>query len=232
MAMELVGERRMIKPLRIIREKDEWESHDVRLQRMLPMAMGVNRRPYLARPGRGRPTNEHVDDVVKIELTCPAALGNVRCTRWLNPSTDSRDDLPFVDPGPDVPLYRCCKQKTVVITLTADQVQRQQHSQFIPGSWKHAIVYEAERACTEQRFDQVRRRAIVGLEHLKEGGRREPVVALTVAAAFAVVNTLTIQAFEERQRAGTPPKTESIAARWKQLAMGLGHEPAKEPART
>lgn len=228
-AVELYNGRRMIRPLRMILDKDAWEAHDVRLKRMMPMAMGVNRRAYEAEERRGRPTRRgDRTRGVKMEVTCPAALGNVRCARWLNPATDGRDDLPFIEPGRDVPMYRCCQQKATVVTLTDDQVQRQQHSQFIPGSWRHAITYEAYRALTEQRFDLVRRRPSTGLEHLKYGARREPVICITIAVAFAVVNWLTIQGFDHRGI----PDFESVDERWKQLTDDLGHTPATEPPRS
>ena len=228
-AVELYNGRRMIRPLRTILDKDAWEAHDVRLKRMMPMVMGVNRRAYEAGERRGRPTRgSDGKRVMKMEFTCPAALGNVRCARWLNPATDGRDDLPFIDPGPEVPVYRCCRQKATVVTLTDDQVQRQQHSQYIPGSWMHAITYEAYRALTEQRFDLVRRRPSTGLEHLKYGARREPVVCITIAVAFAVVNWLTIQGFKHRGI----PDFESIDERWQQLTDDLGHDPATEPPRS
>lgn len=228
-ALELYNRRRMIRPLSTILAKNAWEAHDVRLKRMMPMVMGVNRRAYEAAERRGRPTRDSDGKrVVKMELTCPAALGNVRCARWLNPATDGRGDLPFIDPGREVPMYRCCRQKAIVVTLTDDQVQRQQHSQYIPGSWMHAITYEAYRALTEQRFDLVRRRPSTGLEHLKYGARREPVVCITIAVAFAVVNWLTIQDFDEEGI----PDFESIDKRWQQLADDLGHDPATEPPRS
>ncbi|WHU46920.1 hypothetical protein QNM97_23670 [Gordonia sp. L191] len=54
-------------------------------------------------------------------LSCPASLGNVRCSRWHNPDTEDRLDLPHIEPGPDTPLYPCCTQRSVTITLTDDE---------------------------------------------------------------------------------------------------------------
>ncbi|OZC33060.1 hypothetical protein [Gordonia polyisoprenivorans] len=116
----------------------------------------------------------------------------------------------------------------MTITLTDDQRKRQQLSQFAPGSNDHAIYFEAARALTEQRFSLIKSRTMVGLVHLKYGARREPLVKLVLAMAFAVVNVREIERFEASNR----NRPESIAAKWRRLERDIGQSPIRMPNRT
>ncbi|OBA31034.1 hypothetical protein A5766_14405 [Gordonia sp. 852002-51296_SCH5728562-b] len=116
----------------------------------------------------------------------------------------------------------------MTVTLTEKQVRLHQHSQFIPLSWEHAIYYEAARSLTEQRFNIVKSRAVAGLDNLKIGPRREALVRIIIAMAFAVANLREIQRFRERG----PADGESIERQWARLRRDLSREPARTPPRT
>lgn len=235
MVSRLTEGRPEVSPLRVFRDPenpelyDQWEAHDTWLKEYLPLAMGVNRRAWIANAKAGRPsTIAPPARAVKMELSCPASLGNVRCTRWHNPATEGRVDLAELAPGPDVPDYRCCRRKSVTVTLTEKQVRLHQHSQFIPLSWDHAIYFEAARSLTEQRFNIVKSRAVAGLDNLKIGPRREALVRIIIAMAFAVANLREIQRFREVG----PARGESIERKWARLREDLNREPARTPPRT
>lgn len=218
-----------VKPLRDVLDTDEWEARERRLRQLLPRLMGVDRRLIERNTRPGRPADgAQPAKAVKMVLSCPASLGNVRCSRWHNPDTEDRLDLPYIEPGPDMPLYPCCTQRSVTITLTDDQRKRQQLSQWAPGSNDHAIYHEAARALTEQRFNLIKSRTVAGLVHLKYGPRREPLVKLIIAMAFAVVNVREIERFEASNR----DRPESIAAKWRRLEADLGQAPIRMPNRT
>ncbi|MEP9415444.1 hypothetical protein ABLE92_13990 [Gordonia sp. VNQ95] len=218
-----------VKPLRDVLNKNEWEARERRLRQLLPRLMGVDRRLIERNTRPGRPAEgAQPDKALKMVLSCPASLGNVRCSRWHNPDTEDRLDLPYIGPEPDMPLYPCCTQRSVTITLTDDQRKRQQLSQWAPGSNDHAIYHEAARALTEQRFNLIKSRTVAGLVHLKYGPRREPLVKLIIAMAFAVVNVREIERFEASNR----DRPESIAAKWRRLEADLGQAPIRMPNRT
>ncbi|MGV9482082.1 hypothetical protein [Gordonia aichiensis] len=218
-----------ITPLREVLTGDDWEARERRLRQLLPRLMGVDRRIIERNSRPGRPAEgAQPDKAMKMVLTCPASLGNIRCARWNNPDTEDRLDLPLIEPDPDLPLYPCCTQRSVTITLTAEQRKRQQLSQWAPGSNDHAIYFEAARALTEQRFNLIKSRTVAGLVHLKYGARREPFVKLVIAMAFAVVNTREIDRFE----AGNRNRPESIAAKWRRLELDLGQPPIRMPNRS
>ncbi|WP_341258412.1 hypothetical protein [Gordonia malaquae] len=216
--------------MRDILAADDWQSRDTRLRELLPRLMGVDRKPMMKRGTRGRP-GKLADEgtlVPKMVLTCPAALGNIRCSRWVNPDTIDRLDLPLVEPPASMPMYRCCTQPTVTVTLTADQQRMQQLSPYAPGSYDHAIYCEAARSLTEQRFSLVKSRSVGGLSDFKYGSRREPLVKLTFAVAFAVVNIAEIERFEADGR----HRTESIEVKWARLDRDLGKPAMRMPNRT
>lgn len=216
-------------PLRDVLTRDDWEARERRLGQLLPPLMGVDRRLFERNTRNGRPPEgDEPRTAAKMVVTCPASLGNIRCARWHNPDTEDRLDLPYVEPDPDMPPYPCCNQRSVTLTLTGDQRKRQQLSQWAPGSNDHAIYYEAARALTEQRFNLIKSRTMAGLVHLKYGARREPVVKLVIAMAFAVVNSREIERFEACNR----DRPESITAKWRRLERDLGKPPIRMPNRT
>lgn len=218
-----------VKPLRDVLDTDEWESRERRLRQLLPRLMGVDRRVLERNTQPGRPAEgAQPNKSIKMVLTCPASLGNVRCARWNNPATEDRLDLPYIEPDTDMPFYPCCTQRSVTITLTDDQSKRQQLSQWAPGSNDHAIYHEAARALTEQRFNLIKSRTVAGLVHLKYGPRREPLVKIIIAMAFAVVNIREIERFEASNR----DRLESITAKWRRLERDLGQPPIRMPNRT
>lgn len=222
--------RKFVVRMRDLLANDDWQARDLRLRELLPRLMGVDRKPMMKRSGRGRPDVSEDESalVPKMVLTCPAALGNIRCTRWQNADTAGRLDLPLVDPPASEPIYKCCTQPTVTVTLTADQQRMQQLSHYAPGSFDHAIYCEAARALTEQRFSLVKRRSVGGLQDLKYGARREPLIKLIFGMAFAVVNVTEITRFESVDRR----KTESVRANWNRLDRDLGKPAIRMPNRT
>ncbi|OBA37422.1 hypothetical protein A5766_06835 [Gordonia sp. 852002-51296_SCH5728562-b] len=97
----------------------------------------------------------------------------------------------------------------------------------ITGTWDHALIFEGRRALTEQRFSRVKGRDGAGLSHLCSGPRREPFIALTVAAAFAAINLETQDGFNPKRA-----RKECIDVKRRRLQEDLGHEPAKPPPLT
>lgn len=228
-AADISLDKKYVIPLRDVLTRDDWEARERRLRQLLPRLMGVDRRIVERNTRSGRPAEgEEPERSIKLIVTCPASLGNVRCARWNNPATEDRLDLLYIEPPEDMPDYPCCNQRSVTITLTDDQRKRQQLSQFAPGSNDHAIYFEAARALTEQRFSLIKSRTMVGLVHLKYGARREPFVKLVLAMAFAVVNVREIERFEASNR----NRPESIAAKWRRLERDIGQSPIRMPNRT
>ncbi|MGW0039315.1 hypothetical protein [Gordonia sp. NPDC003376] len=228
-AAEISMGRDYVTPLREVLTADDWEARERRLRQLLPRLMGVDRRAFEANTVPGRPVaGEEPDRSLKLVLTCPASLGNVRCTRWNNPDTADSLELPLIEPPDTMPYYTCCTQPTVTVTLTEQQRKRQQWSQFAPGSHDHAIYYEAARSLTEQRFSLIKSRTAVGLVHLKYGARREPFMKLVIAIAFAVVNLRTIELAESPR----PKRPESVRAKWRRLERDLGKPPIRMPPRS
>jgi hypothetical protein len=70
-----------------------------------------------------------------------------------------------------------------------------------PGSCEHTLYFEAARALTEQRFSQLKLDAVTGLKDIVEGPRREPLIAITLAAAVAILNHRSQEAYDRRPRA-------------------------------
>ncbi|BDD80339.1 hypothetical protein TPB0596_01020 [Tsukamurella pulmonis] len=201
--------------------------HDDRLAAMLPMLMGQNSRPFRAQPTAGKPlTGRHRPaEVTKIKLVCPASMGRVRCP--LKPSSMTAEaDIPLLEPERAAATYRCCTNGSVTVTLTPAQLKRAQWG-APPGSWEHTLHFEAARALTEQRFSILKSRSVTGIEHLKFGARREPMIKLFLALAVAAANLNAQEAYERRT-----DKTESVRTRWRMLTEDLGHPPTRTPPRT
>ncbi|MFM9377272.1 hypothetical protein [Gordonia sp. VNK21] len=228
-AAEISLGRDFVVRLRDVLTKDDWEARNTRLSDLLPLLMGLDRRPIVRRDQMGRPTEgDETTEAARMVLVCPAALGNVRCTRWQNEETEGRLDLPLVDLPESTPEFRCCTQPTVTASLTEDQKRLQQLGPYAPGSFEHAVYHEAVRSKTEQRFSLLKRRTVAGLGNLNYGARREPMVKITIAAAFAVVNIGEIERFE----AQNAPRPESIKLKFNRLERDLGKPPTRMPKRT
>lgn len=104
-------------------EAGAFATHDRRLANLLPLLMGTNSRPKLARPNRGRPRlgDPEPEKVVKIDLVCPAVQGRCRCP--LKPaSLDAASlDAPLVEPTWPATQYSCCEKSSTTVTLTHEQ---------------------------------------------------------------------------------------------------------------
>ncbi|MFT3716471.1 MAG: hypothetical protein QM774_11135 [Gordonia sp. (in: high G+C Gram-positive bacteria)] len=204
-----------------------FKTHDDYLVRVLPLLMGRNSRLYEGRNRAGRPSlSEQTSTAYKIDLVCPAALGNVACPLKPESLTASRPGAPLVEPTWKASDYACCANSSVTVTLTDNQLRMWQGGP-VPGTWKHAILYEAMRALTEQRFSRVKSTDGAGLADLKSGARREPFIALTIAMAFAAVNVETQRHFDARR--GRP---NDLDVKLRTLRDDIGREPAQPPALT
>ncbi|NMD56998.1 MULTISPECIES: hypothetical protein [Tsukamurella] len=217
-----------VRPTRTMLESNPsgFAEHDRALAQVLPLLMGRNSRPEYRNVTRGRPRiGGSRDEQLTVKLVCPAAMGRVRCP--LKPESLSVDSsVPAVDPTWSADRYGCCSNASLTVTLTDAQVRLAQWG-MTPGSWEHALYYEAARSLTEQRFSQLKSNAVTGLKELVEGPRREPLIAITLAAAVAVLNHRTQEAYDRRQH-----RAESIDIRMRLLESDLGHPPAKTPPRT
>jgi hypothetical protein len=231
-ARQIIGKTKLVRKTVDLKDKDAdgFEAQDRRLEAVFPLLMGTNSRPYRARPGRGRPRkNEEADAVelpVRQDLVCPAVQGRVMCP--LKPESMSVTDLgvPTVKPTWSAERYRCCGQSQVTVTFSKDQWRMAQWG-MVPGSWEHAVYFEAGRAATEQRFSIMKNHHVTGLEHLKWAPRREPMLCLLIALWVAATNLAIQDVYDQR-----PPKPSSVKRRMRQLEADLGRPPMRIPPRT
>lgn len=211
---------------RLLENKD-FRLHDGRLRRLYPYLMGTNSRPQRRRVTRGRPgLGRPPQMAVTQELVCPAVMGRLRCPLKPESMTQIPVGIQQAQPAWTADRFRCCTKSTVTVAYTDKQFQMAQWN-LVPGSWEHALYFEAARALTEQRFSLLKSPFITGINALKWGPRREPMIKIILALAVAATNL--------RIQAGFDPsavRTESMDIRWRQLAADLGHEPVRMPPRT
>lgn len=206
---------------------DQFRLHDKRLRRILPYLMCYNSRPFYALSGHGRPgLGGSRKQVVKVKLVCPAAMGNVACPLKPESMKYGRHGVPVAEPTWHAHERGCCAKSSVTVTLTPEQFKRAQWD-LVPGSWEHAVYFEAARALTEQRFSHLKSAHVTGLRQLTYGPRRDPMIKLTLAMAVVASNRESQANFDPANF-----REESIDIRMRQLAADLGHEPARTPART
>ncbi|MGW6695033.1 hypothetical protein ACWF62_14795 [Rhodococcus sp. NPDC054953] len=211
---------------RLLEDKD-FRLHDDRQRRLYPFLMGTNSRPKRGRVTRGRPgLGKQQQMAVTQELVCPAAMGRLRCPLKPESMTQIPAGVQEAHPTWSAERYRCCTKSTVTVAYTKDQLRMAQWN-LVPGSWEHALYFEAARALTEQRFSLLKSPFITGINALKWGPRREPMIKIILALAVAATN-LRIQASFDPSTV----RTESMDIRWRQLAADLGHEPVRMPPRT
>jgi hypothetical protein len=205
-------------------DNDQFRLHDKRLRRILPYLMGYNSRPFYAPSGHGRPVlGRSRKQLVKVKLVCPAAMGNVTCPLKPESMRDGRIGVPLAEPTWQAHERGCCARSSVMVTLTPDQFKRAQWD-LVPGSWEHAVYFEAARALTEQRFSHLKSAHVTGLRQLTYGPRRDPMIKLILAMAVVASNRESQSNFDPAQI-----REESIDIRMRQLATDLGHEPARTP---
>lgn len=224
-AAALLAEHRMPKTRDLLADNG-WETHDRRLNSVLPFLMGLNSRARLSRP-RGRPplgVPPRFD--VKAELVCPAVQLRVSCP--LKPASTTRTafGVPMAAPTWRADDLQCCSQSIVTVTLTSEQFKKAQWG-MVAGSWEHTLYFEAARARTEQTFSMLKSAHITNLVDLKWGPRREPMVKILLALAVASTNHRIQKTYRSREA-----REESLDIRRRQLRDYLGHEPAKTPPLT
>lgn len=227
-ALSLVKGRRLVGRLKdLLDEPDGFEAHDQALQKLFPLKMGTNTRPFASRSKAGNPfsTKTELGDVHKIELVCPAVQGRVKC-RLKPDSLLESFDKPEVHPEWEASRFRCCSQTTMKHTYSEEQWKLAAWG-MVPGSWEHAIYYEAARSLTEQRFAIMKSQYVTSLQDLTWAARREPLLGLIIGLWVAATN-LAIQAAHERK----PRRPSSIDLRFRQLEDYLGRPPVKTPPRT
>lgn len=205
----------------------DFKLHDDRLRRFLPFLMGTNSRPFSGRIATGRPRLGIPDETaVKQELVCPAVMGRVRCPLKPDSMADVPIGVPTAEPNWKAHERRCCQRASVTVTLTKRQLEMAQWN-LVPGSWEHTLYFESCRSLTERRFSLLKSPHITGIEHLKYGPRREPMIKIILAMAVAATNLQIQDSFDR-----TTLRTESRDIRLRQLTKDLGREPTRTPPRT
>ncbi|WP_312977264.1 hypothetical protein [Corynebacterium sp.] len=230
-ARQIIGKQKLVRKMAdLLKEEDGFEVQDRRLEAVFPLLMGTNSRPYRARVGRGRPRKDEPTDAsaqpVRQDLVCPAVQGRVQCP--LKPASMGGTDLgiPTVTPTWTADRYRCCSQSQVTVTLSKDQWRMAQWG-MVPGSWEHALYFEAARAATEQRFSIMKSQHVTGIEHLKWSPRREPMLCLLIGLWVAATNLAIQDVYDQR-----PPKPSSVKKKMRELEADLGRPPTRIPPRT
>ncbi|OLT50299.1 hypothetical protein BJF89_10315 [Corynebacterium sp. CNJ-954] len=230
-AQQVLGNDRMIKRTEDIKKakNDGFDKHDRLLERMFPLLMGLNSRPYRkrSRPGRRGRAQDDAKQSVRMDLVCPAVQGRVRCP--LKPASLDNDDpqVPLLEPAWSADRYRCCQGSQLTVSLSKDQWRMAQWGGLVPGSWEHTLYYETVRSATERQFSKLKSPHISGFEHLTWSARREPAISILIGLWFAATNMATEDAFIARG-----PAESSVRYRMRQLAEDLGHPPTRIPPRT
>lgn len=230
-AQKLLGNDRMIKRTEDIQKanNDGFDKHDRLLERMFPLLMGRNSRPYRKRSRLGRPRNgeSNTEESVRMDLVCPAVQRRVRCP--LKPASLDNDDpqVPLLEPTWSADRYRCCQESQPTLSLSKDQWRMAQWGGLVPGSWEHTLYYETVRSATERQFSKLKSPHISGFDHLTWSARREPAISILIGLWFAATNMATEDAFIARG-----PAESSVKHRMRQLAEDLGHPPTRIPPRT
>lgn len=213
---------------------------DARIGELFPYLMGTNSRPYRRRSRPGRPRKAETpgsqdsaarvasaDSSVRQDLVCPAVQRRVRCSLKPASMTNPDPSVPALDPPWSAGRYRCCSQSQLTVPMSPEQFKRAQWG-LVPGSWEHAIYYEAARAATEQRFSIMKSQHITGVQDLGWAPKREPLVVVLIGLWVAATN-LAIQESHGQGRLRPEP---SMDRQFWVLAQDLGHEPTRIPTRT
>ncbi|AWB80969.1 hypothetical protein C3B44_00230 [Corynebacterium yudongzhengii] len=227
-ALPLVKGRRLVGRLKdLLDAPDGFEAHDQALQKLFPLMMGTNTRPFASRSKADNPfaTKAEIGEVHKIELVCPAVQGRVKC-RLKPDSLLESFDKPEVHPEWEASRFRCCLQTTMKHVYSEEQWKLAAWA-MVPGSWEHAIYYEAARSLTEQRFAIMKSQYVTSLQDLTWSARREPLLCLTIGLWVAATN-IAIQGAHARN----PRRPNSMDLRFRQLESYLGRSPMKTPPRT
>jgi hypothetical protein len=207
--------------------QDKFGVHDRRLQSIYPFLMGLHSRPVMADCRSGRPSpGETPPQRVKIRQVCPAALGTLMCPHKPESMHTEILGLPLAEPDWPAESMACCSNSSITVYLTDRQLKMAQWD-LIPGSWEHALYFEAARALTEQRFSQLKSRHVAGLDSLATGPRRTPMIKIAIALAAVTVNIRAQQNHDPKAL-----RTEAIDIRLRQLAADLGHSPTPMPRRS
>ncbi|MGP6174302.1 hypothetical protein [Corynebacterium sp. A21] len=227
-AAEFSGRDKLVrKTVDMLSDDDGFDQHDRRLERLLPLLMGTNSRPYRARK-RGRPRQgDQANDLgVRIDLVCPAVQGRVRCPLKPASMLNEHGMAPTVSPSWSAERYRCCAKSQVTVPYSEDQ-WRMATWGLTPGSWEHATYFEAARSLTEQRFSLMKSQHTNGFSDLKWSARREPAINLLIALWVARTNRW----IQNKSASGTKLES-SIRVRMRQIAEDIGRAPVKIPPRT
>ena len=198
------------------------------MEALFPLLMGTNSRPYRKRATRGRPSKQEVegDLPVKIDLVCPAVQGRVKCPLKPASMVSAENGAPTVAPSWDATRYRCCSSSSITQTYTPEQWKRAQWG-LVPGSWEHTAYYESARAITEQRFSIMKSHYVTGMDNLRRGVRREPMLYITIALWIAATNRAIQDSYARRL-----PSEDSMKKRLRMIEEDLGRTPVKAPPRT
>lgn len=226
-AQELVNKSPQIVSRNLDDEKTR--AHDARLRALLPARMGINGRPRAAYDGNGRPTKDRKRArVYKLDLVCPAVLGNVRC--HLKPESLAADPETTATMNPTWPAteYACCANSHVTVAYPEGKMKYVQWA-IPPGSWEHTYYFEASRARNEGSYSFLKSPHVTGLVELNFGPRRDPLIRLTIAVAVAVANTRSLRTWQEDTEAGVVDKIPTVPQRLATLDRKLGRKAMRCP---
>jgi hypothetical protein len=213
-----------------LRAEQGLKSHDERLAAIFPYLAGTNSRPKRARanPGRPRSGGRDADLLVKLDVVCPAVQGRCRCPLKPQSMNLAALDAPTANPVWAAHERTICQKSSITVTLNPDQLRMAQFDpELVPGSWEHAIYFEACRSHTERQFSFLKNPHVTGISDLVWAPRRPPMIKIILALTVAAANLRSQQGHTDR-----PEKPESIRTNLQQLARDLGHPPTRTPPRT
>jgi hypothetical protein len=218
----------LVPHLRTFTTPEHWQQHDARLAALLPLLVGVNGRPKLARANRGRPAGgDEAAPVFKQEVVCPAAQLRCRCPLKPESMELAPLDAPTVSPAWKAEERALCSKSSTTLTHTEDQLRMAQFD-LVPGSWEHLFYVEAARSLTERVFSHLKNKNVTGFDSLEWSPRREPMVKIILALAVAAANHRAQRGHAEKPG----ERVESIQMRMRKLEKTLGRPPTRTPPRT
>ena len=227
-AASIIEDKRVVRRTTELLETDEFRAHDQLIRRLFPLLMGTNGRPNLGVTTSGRPRHVKTQfPPVRQALVCPAVQRRVRCPLKPESMILPPKGAPTVEPPAGADRFQCCRNSQVTVTFSEEQIRMMQPG-LVPGSWEHALYYEAARSLTEQRFSIMKSEHCTGFESLKWAPRRQPMISIILALQVAETNRVIQRRWNSRRKGYTG----STARRWEQLRADLGHAPMLTPPRT
>lgn len=179
--------------------KAETDRHEQRERLLTAGRMTPNGRPQRAvSSGRGRPRKGSVPvEGMRIEVTCPAARGAVRCPAVLDSMKQSTSEVPTVPTAPN-PLNTPAACRSTFTSVLIKPAQFKQYGVHLYGSKAHKRLYKYTRAINEQWHSQLRAQHTGGIDgnvFATVGSER---VAVIIALAVVETNLAMQRAFKAK----------------------------------